>query len=167
MALVAEACLCRHARAGEIGLAQQTCCMLHTIPRHGFGTSFAHSPPVSRTEPGRMSALFSGEVTHTQGDVLAKAPCNCGSPVRRGALRLTVRPLEKAPHVCAQPPLECFAAADLRQPARLGGQRSAQPPRYGRARKGHVPKPGWIELDLDLFETRGGDHVLMGGAGPV
>jgi len=114
-----------------------------------------------------MSAYFPGEVTHAQGGVLTKALCDCGNPVRHGALRLTACPLEKALHVCAQAPLDCFVATDLRQRARLGAQRSAQPSRYRRARKHHVSKPRWIELNLDLFETRGGDRVLMGDAGPV
>jgi hypothetical protein len=86
---------------------------------------------------------------------------------RSRATRLTVCPLEKVLHVCAQAPLDCFVASDLRQRARLGAQRAAQPSRYRRARKHHVSKPRWIELNLDLFETRGGDRVLMGGAGPV
>jgi len=67
-----------------------------------------------------MSAYFPGEVTHAQGGVLTKALCDCGKPVRHGALRLTACPLEKALHVCAQAPLDCFVATDLRQRARLG-----------------------------------------------
>lgn len=114
-----------------------------------------------------MSAYFSGEVTYAEGGVLAKALCDRCKPVRHDVLRLTVYPLEKALHVCAQATLDCFVATDLRQRARLDAQRSAQPSRYGRARKRHVSKPRWIELNLDLFETRRGDRVLMGGAGPV
>jgi len=66
--------------------------------------------------------------------------------------------------VCTQAPLDCFVAMTCASVRDSAPQRSAQPSRYRRAGKHHVSKPRWIELNLDLFETRGGDRVLMGDA---
>jgi len=123
----------------------------------------AYKPYRAKTHVG----LLPGRGHSRSGWVLTKALCDCGKPVRHGALRLTACPLEKALHVCTQAPLDCFVATDLRQRCALGAQRSAQPSRYRRARKHHVSKHAGSNSISICFETRGGDRVLMGDAGPV
>src|SRR5215472_123571 len=114
-----------------------------------------------------MKADVSGEVADLRCGIFLQTLRDLADPSCRSGPRFTAGGLDEAPHGRAETALVSVPHALTCEQPRLQAGAAAHPMHDRQVHRHRMAKPGWVELDFELFEACGPNRVAMRNAAAI
>jgi hypothetical protein len=167
VALVTEPGLKRDGTQRFRGLPQAARRALDTQSRRGLLRTFSYCLHVCRSDPGGMSACLDRELANFSARVLPEVSRDRANPARWLTRGLQASPFKEPSNPIAQTRPRRGRLASASKISRRSADGASDPLHDGQTWKPPGSDPGWVKLDLDLFESNRGGGVAMTCAGAI